>query len=84
MHRLFHTYALALLLPYTQSHCQQVHYHIIPAPRLSSLPTGVGPANVNQKPPLVARDMHQEEYELRDDLNKDDAHALVERIKAHL
>ncbi|KAH9997851.1 HIT-like domain-containing protein [Russula vinacea] len=61
-----------------------VHYHIIPAPRLNSLPTGLGPEDLNQELSPTARDMHRKEYELRDDLDEDDAHALVERIKAHL
>ena len=67
-----------------RAHCQQVHYHIIPAPRLNSLPTGLGPEDLNQELPPTARDMHRKEYELRDDLDEDDAHVLVERIKAHL
>jgi son of sevenless len=69
-----------------RAHCKQVHYHIIPAPRLGSLPTGLrpGPGNFDQELPLTARDMHRKESELRDDLDEDDGHTLVEKIKAHL
>jgi len=63
-----------------------VHYHIIPAPRFSTLPTrsGSGPRDLDKKPAPTGMDMHRKEYESRDDLDEDDAHALVERIKAHL
>jgi hypothetical protein len=44
----------------------------------------LGPEDLNQELSPTARDMHRKEYELRDDLDEDDAHALVERIKAHL
>ena len=69
-----------------QPHRRQVHYHIIPAPRFSTLPTqsGSGPRDLDQKPAPTGMDMHRKEYESRDDLDEDDAHALVERIKAHL
>jgi hypothetical protein len=63
---------------------QQVHYHIIPAPRFTSSPTSLGSGDLDQKLPPTAREMHRKEYEARDDLDEDDAHALVERIKAHL
>jgi hypothetical protein len=63
---------------------EQVHYHIIPAPRFSTLPTGLGPIEPNQNMPPTGKDMHRQEYESRDDLDEDDAHALVERIKANL
>jgi hypothetical protein len=72
------------LLP--ASYYQQVHYHIIPAPRFSTLPTGLGPREPDQnlRLPPTEKDMHRQEYESRDELDEDDAHALVERIKAHL
>lgn len=63
---------------------QQVHYHIIPAPKFCSVPTGLDPKDLEQDLPPTARDMHRKEYELRDDLDEDNAHALVEKIKAHL
>jgi hypothetical protein len=44
----------------------------------------LGSGDLNQETALTAGDMHRKEYELRDDLDEDDAHALVERIKAHL
>jgi diadenosine tetraphosphate (Ap4A) HIT family hydrolase len=62
----------------------QVHYHIIPAPKFSTLPTSLGPRELNQNPPPTGKDMHRQEYESRDGLDEDDARALVERIKAHL
>ncbi|KAN0123438.1 HIT-like domain containing protein [Russula decolorans] len=61
-----------------------VHYHIIPAPKFSSPPTGLDPEDLKQELPLTTRDMHRKEYELRDDLDEDDAYALVEKIKTHL
>ncbi|KAH9065394.1 HIT-like protein [Lactarius vividus] len=61
-----------------------VHYHIIPAPRSSTFPTGLGPGDSKQKPPSTAKSMHRIEYEARDDLDVDAATALVERIRAHL
>jgi len=42
------------------------------------------PKELKQELPLTARDIHKMEYELRDDLDEDDAHALVEKIKTHL
>jgi hypothetical protein len=42
------------------------------------------PEDLKQEPPLTAGDMHRKEYELRDDLDEDDAYALVEKIKTHL
>jgi hypothetical protein len=42
------------------------------------------PKDLEQELPLTARDMHRKEYESRDDLDEDDAHALVEKIKTHL
>jgi hypothetical protein len=72
------------LLSYTNLNYQQVHYHIIPALKFSSLPTGLDPKDLKQELPLTARDMYRKEYELRDDLDEDDAHALVEKIKTHL
>jgi son of sevenless-like protein len=69
------------LLPCSRSYYQQVHYHIIPAPKLSPSPTAL---DLNQNQPPTAKDMHRQEYESRDGLDENDAHALVERIKAHL
>ena len=78
------------LLYITSSHPNlitvQVHYHIIPAPKFSTLPTlsDSGPGDLDQEPAPTGMDMHREEYASRDDLDEDDALALVERIKAHL
>jgi len=69
---------------YAQVVPHQVHYHIIPAPRSNSLSTSLGPKDLDQVPPPTAKDMHRKEYESRDELDEDDAHALVDRIKAHL
>jgi hypothetical protein len=80
-------YASRLFLLRTRSHHRQVHYHIIPAPKFSSaLATGLGPreSDTNQKLPLTAQDMHRKEYESRNELDEDDAHVLIGRIKAHL
>jgi hypothetical protein len=85
MHRLFHMSAsLSLHFPVPDLNYQQVHYHIIPAPKFISLPTGLDPKDLEQEPLLTTRDMHRKEYELRDDLEEDDAYALVEKIKTHL
>jgi hypothetical protein len=73
------------LLPYARGPQHlQVHYHIIPAPRSSAVPTGSGSGDLKQKPPPTAKDMHRVEYESRDDLDEDTATVLVERIRAHL
>jgi diadenosine tetraphosphate (Ap4A) HIT family hydrolase len=61
-----------------------VHYHIIPAPRYSTLTTGSSPGELEQKPPPTAKDMHRVEYESRDDLDEDAANMLLEKIRAHL
>jgi hypothetical protein len=76
--------AFSLLFLYSNLNYQQVHYHIIPAPKFGSLPPGLDPKDLKQELPLTASDMHRKEYELRDDLDEDDAHALVEKIKTHL
>ena len=76
--------SLSLYFSIPNLNYQQVHYHIIPAPKFSSLPTGLDPKDLKQELPLTARDMHRKEYELRDDLDEDDAHTLVEKIKTHL
>ena len=74
----------SLYFPTPNLNYQQVHYHIIPAPKFSSPPTGLDPEDLKQELPLTTRDMHRKEYELRDDLDEDDAYALVEKIKTHL
>ena len=85
MHRLFRMCVpLSLYFPIPNLNYQQVHYHVIPAPKFSSLPTGLDPKDLKEELPPTARDMHRKEYELRDDLDEDDAHALVEKIKTHL
>lgn len=71
-------------IPIPKLNHQQVHYHIIPSPRFNSPPTGLEPKDLKQEHALTARDMHLKEYELRDDLDEGDAHALVEKIKSHL
>jgi hypothetical protein len=77
-------YAPLLLLLRMRSYHRQVHYHIIPAPKFSSSTTSLDTKDLNQKSPATVQDMHREEYESRSELDKDDAHELVERIKAHL
>ena len=57
---------------------QQVHYHIIPAPRLNEPST----AKVVMPESTIA--MHQREFEARNDLDEDEAQELVQKIKAHL
>jgi hypothetical protein len=85
MRKLFHmSGSLSLYFPTPNLNHQQVHYHIIPAPKFNSLPTGLDPKDLKQELPLTTMDMHRKEYELRDDLDEDDAHALVEKIKTHL
>ncbi|KAI9512459.1 HIT-like protein [Russula earlei] len=63
-----------------------VHYHIVPAPRLDDSPpaAGSGPRKLDRKALPIGQAMHREECESRNALEEDDAHALVERIKAHL
>lgn len=59
----------------------QVHYHIIPAPRLDALaaPQPTAPASE-----LTHREMHRIERANRDELDDDIAEELVTKVKAHL
>ncbi|KAG1797346.1 HIT-like protein [Suillus plorans] len=62
-----------------------VHYHIIPAPSLNSS-ARVEPS---EKPkendiPLSRREMHQREFESREELDEDEGKALAVRIRASL
>lgn len=45
---------------------------------------GLDPIDSNQKVPPTVKDMHRQEYESRDDLEEDEARALVGRITTHL
>ncbi|KAH9480545.1 Protein hit [Psilocybe cubensis] len=63
-----------------------VHYHIIPAPRLNSSGRGVEATDeaVGGKAPLTHREMHQKEFEAREELDEDDAKDLLKGIRARL
>ncbi|KAF9489538.1 HIT-like protein [Pleurotus eryngii] len=56
-----------------------VHYHIIPAPILNA-----SPPVPSTTEPLSHRRMHQAEFEKRNELDDEDAEALVKGIRAHL
>lgn len=66
-----------------------VHYHIIPAPIFDS-PTIEEPASTSKKPPRQSvvppsrREMHQKEYEAREELDDDEAQALAQNVRARL
>ncbi|KAF8158250.1 HIT-like protein [Crassisporium funariophilum] len=62
-----------------------VHYHVIPAPILGSS-RGVSPIVdvVGGETPLTHREMHQKEFESREELDEDDAEALLTKIRARL
>ena len=57
---------------------QQVHYHIIPAPKLNE------PSVAKAIMPESTISMHQREFEARNELDDDDAQELVKEIRAHL
>ncbi|KAH8114593.1 HIT-like protein [Phellopilus nigrolimitatus] len=63
-----------------------VHYHIIPAPtfdatsKISALPSSEG----NHSRPLSRNEMHRKEFEAREELDDEDAKALVQKIAAKL
>ncbi|KII86806.1 hypothetical protein PLICRDRAFT_270073 [Plicaturopsis crispa FD-325 SS-3] len=58
-----------------------VHYHVIPAPILGATTptTAVDPAT-----PLTAREMHQKEFEGREELDDQEGEALAQKIRARL
>lgn len=64
----------------------QVHYHVIPAP---SRTTDGQTASTSEKSDRVTRamtekEMHQREFEARNELEEDEAEGLVQRIRARL
>ncbi|KIJ07740.1 hypothetical protein PAXINDRAFT_173320 [Paxillus involutus ATCC 200175] len=71
---------------YAQS-VPHVHYHIIPAPTFGSS----SPSKLNQtkssnvrKSPTSRRELHQQEYEARSELDEHEGSALAVRIRARL
>lgn len=63
-----------------------MHYHVIPAPRFGSSGRGVEATNdaVGGKAPLTHREMHQKEFEAREELDEEDAKVLLKSIRARL
>ncbi|KAF8195499.1 HIT-like protein [Pholiota molesta] len=63
-----------------------VHYHIIPAPKFGSSAKGVEATNeaVGGRAPLTHRDMHQKEFEARDELDEDEAKLLLAQMRSRL
>ncbi|TFK40693.1 HIT-like protein [Crucibulum laeve] len=64
-----------------------VHYHIIPAPVFgASAPTSIENTDdaVGGRAPLTRREMHQKEFEAREELDDDEAEELVAKIRARL
>ncbi|EMD40001.1 hypothetical protein CERSUDRAFT_132773 [Gelatoporia subvermispora B] len=63
-----------------------VHYHVIPAPshttgnHLASKPSIVDRRTL----PITEKEMHQREWEARDELDEEEAAGLVEKIRARL
>ncbi|SJL07694.1 related to Histidine triad protein [Armillaria ostoyae] len=58
-----------------------VHYHIIPAPTFS---TTSKTSDTMHEPPLTRRQMHQMEFESREELDDDDAASLLQLLRAKL
>ncbi|CAA7261435.1 unnamed protein product [Cyclocybe aegerita] len=62
-----------------------VHYHIIPAPKFgSSQMAEAANDRTDDKAPLTHLEMHQKEFEAREELDEDDAKILVQKIRARL
>ncbi|KAK0187872.1 HIT-like protein [Armillaria mellea] len=59
-----------------------VHYHIIPAPTFSN--TASDTSDTMRDPPLTVGQMHQMEFESREELDDDDAASLLQLLKAKL
>lgn len=60
----------------------QVHYHIIPAPQFNTPQPKEAKDHVTLA--LTQKEMHQKEFESRDELDDDDATTLVNKIRARL
>ncbi|KXN88144.1 Protein hit [Leucoagaricus sp. SymC.cos] len=66
-----------------------VHYHIIPAPIFDSS-ENKQPARKSSKSslrdvvPLSRKEMHQKEFELREELDEEEARILAEKVRARL
>ncbi|KAG2116846.1 HIT-like protein [Suillus clintonianus] len=62
-----------------------VHYHIIPAPSFDSTPrVDVSEKAKEDEIPLSRREMHQKEFESREELDEDEGKGLAVRIRASL
>ncbi|KAF9236522.1 HIT-like protein [Melanogaster broomeanus] len=67
---------------YAQS-VPHVHYHIIPAPTFGpSMPKET--ESSNRKPSTSRRELHQREYEAREELDEHEGNALAVKIRARL
>ncbi|KAH7926448.1 HIT-like protein [Leucogyrophana mollusca] len=60
-----------------------VHYHIIPAPSFNS-PTPERSKDVDRRVPLTRREMHQREFESREELDNEEGRELADKIRAKL
>ncbi|OBZ71659.1 Protein hit [Grifola frondosa] len=60
-----------------------VHYHVIPAPRAASAPPVSAIVDCVMKP-ATEKEMHQREFESREELEDEEAQILMERIRARL
>ncbi|KAH7910838.1 HIT-like protein [Hygrophoropsis aurantiaca] len=58
-----------------------VHYHIIPAPSFNS---PARKSTVDSRTPLTRREMHQREFESRDELDDEEGQELAKKIRAKL
>ncbi|KIJ59463.1 hypothetical protein HYDPIDRAFT_100687 [Hydnomerulius pinastri MD-312] len=63
-----------------------VHYHIIPAPILgASTPSNPKQTTVSSRnTPMTRRELHQREFEARDELDEEEGSALAVKIRARL
>lgn len=68
----------------------QVHYHIIPAPIFESMSDsatksrGKKVSPLQSIAPLSKREMHQREFESREELDEEEARVLAEKVRARL
>ncbi|KAF9463017.1 HIT-like protein [Collybia nuda] len=62
-----------------------VHYHIIPAPTFDSLPECSTSQRISDSTiPPTRREMHQREFESREELNENEGELLAQRIRRSL
>ncbi|KAH7885103.1 HIT-like protein [Phlebopus sp. FC_14] len=61
-----------------------VHYHIIPAPTSTSSPSVDVRQTTKRHVPTTRRELHQREFEARDELDEEEGHVLAVKVRAKL